>query len=409
MSEQLSSAEQQIEIHAEGNGEPHLLDFLIVLGRHRKLVIGLPIVTGLAAMIVSLLMTPIFTSTTTILPPQQQGSGMATAMLGQLGGLAAASSIAGLKNPNDLYIGMLESRTVADALISRFKLKERYKVVTMDDARLALAKVSDIASSKRNDLISISVFDKDPEFAADLANAYVDELTNLTKTRAVTDASRRRLFFEKQLAEAKNQLTDAEVALRKTQEKTGMIEPDAQVQAIISTAAQLKATIASKEVEIAAMRVFATDQNPDILRTREELRGLQAQLNKLEKNEPSNKGSDFMVPTRKLPEVGVEYVRRLRDVKYYETLFDLLAKQYEIARIDEARDSSMIQQLDKAVPAERKSKPKRAQITIIGLIGGTLLGVLFAFLRELYTSSRRDPNEDIRWRELAMVWKSRRT
>ena len=401
MSEQTQNENERRHSENETGDEIHLLDLLIVLARHKKLVIGMPIATGLIAMAISLVMTPIFTSTAKIMPPQQQqGSGLAAAMLGQLGGLAgAAGSIAGLKSPSDLYVGMLGSRTVADNLISRFKLKERYETETMDETRLVLDKVSDIASGKKDGMISISVDDEDPQFAADLANAYVDELTKLTQTMAVSDASMRRLFYEKQLKEAKEQLADAEVALRKTQEKTGMIQPDGQVQAIISGIAQLKANIAAKEVQLKAMRTFATGQNPDLLRAQEELHGLQAQLAKMEKNQPGKEG-DFMVPTGKLPEVGVEYVRRLRDVKYQETLFELLAKLFELAKIDEARDASVIQVLDKAVPAEKKTKPKRALITLIGAMAGGMLGVLLAFIRESYLRSRQSPADSVRWKEL---------
>lgn len=409
MSEILENGMRQRSAINEDDDEIHLLDLLIVLVRHKKLVIGMPIVTGLAAMTISLLMTPIFTGTAKIMPPQQQQSSGLAAMLGQLGGLAgAASSMAGLKNPNDLYVGMLESRTVADNLINRFKLKERYESKTMDDARLALDKASDISSGKKDGLISISVTDEDPKFAADLANAYVDELTKLTQTMAVTEAAQRRLFFEKQLKDAKDQLADAEVAMRKTQEKTGMIQPDGQVQAIISNIAQLKGTIAAKEVQLKAMSTFATGQNPDVLRTQEELRGLQAQLAKLEKSQPTRDG-DFMVPTGKIPEAGVEYVRALRNVKYFETMFEMLSKQYELAKIDEAKDSSVVQVLDKAIPAERRSKPKRALMTIAGFMAGGVLGVLLAFISESFVRSRKDPQNSFRWQELAMAWKGRLT
>lgn len=385
--------------------EIHLLDLLIILARHKKLVIGMPLVTGTVALIASLLMTPIFTSTAKMMPPQQQSSGMA-AMLGQLGGLAGiAGGIAGVKNPSDLYIGILESRTVADSLIKRFNLQDRYEAKTMDETRAALSHVIEIASGKKDGLITITASDKDPKFAADLANAYIDELTKLTKTIAISEASQRRLFFEKQLKETKDLLANAEVALRTTQEKTGMIQPDGQVQAIISNIARLKGTIAAKEVQLNAMRTFAAEQNPELLRTQEELRGLQAQLQKLEKSRPSKDG-DLMVPTGKIPEVGIEYVRSLRNVKYYETIFELLAKQFELAKIDEAKDSSMIQVLDKAIPAERKSKPKRASVTLAGLFGGVMLGILGAFAREAYWRSRRNPESSNRWRDLSIAWKA---
>ena len=405
MSEQLEHKPQQRQ---EPDDEINLIDLLIVLARHKKLVIGMPILAGGLAMAASLLMTPIFTSTAKIMPPQQQSSG-AAALLGQLGGLAGmAGSVAGLKSPNDLYVGMLESRTISDTLIDRFKLQERYESETLDDARSTLEKTVDISSGKKDGLIAISVSDEDPKFAAELANAYVEELTKLTQTMAITEASQRRLFFEQQLKDAKDQLANAEVAMRKTQERTGLIQPEGQVQAIIASIAQLRGSIAAKEVQLKAMRTFATTQNPDLLRTQEELRGLQAQLVKLEKSQPSREG-DFMASTGKVPEAGVEYVRSLRNVKYYETMFELLAKQYELARIDESRESSVIQVLDKAVPAERKSKPKRALITLLGAAGGGLLGVLMAFMREGYLRSRQDPANSNRWKEFSAALSGRRT
>ena len=196
----------------------------------------------------------------------------------------------------------------------------------------------------------------------------------------------------------------AEGALKTVQEKTGMIQPAGQVQAIISSVAQLKGTIAAKEVELSAMRTFATGQNPELIRIQQELRSLQAQLNKLERNQPSTAG-DFMVPTGKIPEVGVEYVRSVRNVKYYETIFDLLAKQFELAKIDEAKDASLVQIVDKAVRAERKSKPSRALITLVGFFLGAIFAGLLAFTQEAYGNSRRNPSSKNRWDRLAAAWK----
>ncbi|MEO7497290.1 MAG: Wzz/FepE/Etk N-terminal domain-containing protein [Massilia sp.] len=397
MSEQLVGNTQAPE-------KAHLLDLMVVLAQHKRLVIGTPLFTGSVALAISLLMTPIFSSTARLMPPQQQSSGV-SAVLGQLGSLAgAAGGIAGVKNPSDLYVGLLESRTIADNLIKRFNLKARYEQETMDGTRKLLATISEITSGKKDGFISISVTDKDPKFAADLANAYADELIKLTQTMAITEASQRRAFYEKQLKEAKDQLANAEITLRTTQEKTGMIQPAAQVGAIISSAAQLKSAIAAKEVQLAAMRTYATGQNPNTLRAQEELRGMQSQLAKLELSNASGSGN-FMVPTGKIPEVGVEYVRSARNVKYYETIFELLAKQFELAKIDEAKDSSSIQLLDPAIPAERKSKPSRAIITLAGLIGGALLGVILAIMRASYTSTRNDPENAQRWHQLSAAWK----
>jgi len=379
--------------------EIDLMDIAVALARQKNWLIGCTVGAGTLALVVSLLMTPIFTSTTRILPPQQQSSGMAAA-LGQLGALAgAAGGLAGLKNPNDLYVGMMQSETVADSLIKQFKLQERYETDTMVATRNALAGIRQISSGK-DGLISVSVDDKDPAFAARLTNAYVDELKKLTQTLAVTDAAQRRLFYEKQLMQARDSLADAEVALKQTQEKTGLLQLDSQVAAIISSAAQLKANIAAKEVQLEAMKSFATTQNPDYLRAQKELNGLKAQLTRMEKGKASD--GDFMVPTGKVPQTGLEYVRKLRDVKYYETMFELLAKQFEVAKLEESRDSSIVQVLDKATPPDWKSKPKRALIVAMGLLGGFFAGVLLALVREHMHKSKEAGTS--RWHEVKNAW-----
>ena len=387
------------------DGQIDLLDLFVLWGRNKWLLFGTPIVCGLLALLVSFMIAPIFTSTATILPPQQQQSSGMAAMLGQLGGLAgAAGGLAGLKSPNYLYLGLLESRTVADKLIARFALQSRYHKKTMDATRKQLEENSVIAEVKKGGFITIIISDEEAKFAAELANAYVDELTKLTQTMALTEASQRRMFFEKQLKEARDQLSDAEIELRETQEKTGMIRPDSQVQAIITTVAQLKGTIAAKEIQRRAMRTFATEKNPELLRLEEELGGMKAQLAKLETN-PTSKEGDFMVPVGKIPQAGVEYVRGMRNVKYYETIFELLAKQFELAKIDEAKDSSLIQILDKAIPAEHKSKPSRAIITILGALAGALLGIVLVMIRSAYGNSQKDAESRRRWQELRLAWK----
>ena len=261
----------------QSEDEISLLDLLIVLAKHKKLILGLPFAAAVLAAGISLLMSNIYTATARILPPQQQQS-TAAAMLGQLGALAgAAGGSLGIKNPNDLYVGMLKSRTVADNLISQFKLQALYETETMVETYMALDKVSNIAAGK-DGIISIDVDDEDPKRAADMANAYVDELYKLTQNLAVTEASQRRLFFEKQLKLAKDELAGAEVAFKQTQEKTGVLQLDAQGKAMIEAVGMLRAQIAAKEVEVGALRTFATEQNPDYLRIKQELSGLRAQL-----------------------------------------------------------------------------------------------------------------------------------
>ena len=227
------------------------------------------------------------------------------------------------------------------------------------------------------------------ELAASIANAYVEELDRLSQTLAVTEAAQRRLFFEKQLKKTKEDLVTAEVAMKETQERTGLIQLDKQGGAMIEAVANLRAQVAAKEVELAAMRAYATEQNPDYRQVREVVAGLRAQLAKVERNNVVGNG-DVMVPTGKIPEAGLEYMRKMREVKYQETLFELLSKQFEIAKIDEAKDAATIQVVDKALPPEKKSKPKRALIVLLTTMMAFFVGILLAFFREASERASQD-------------------
>lgn len=384
---------------AQAVDEISLIDLLIVLAKHKKMIGKVTLAAAVLAVIVSLIMPNIYTATTTMLPPQQNQSS-AAALLGQMGPLGSfGGSALGIKNPNDLYVGMLKSRSVADDIIKRFDLQKVYDKDTETGTRDKLAKYSQIASGK-DSIITVSVDDKDPKRAAAIANAYVDELAKLNQTLAVTEAARRRLFFENQLKQAKDDLANAEVALRNTQQQSGLIQLDAQGKAIIDAVAKLRGQIVAKEVQIGAMRTFATTQNADYVLAQQELAGLKAQLSKMESNSGSDTPDDgnVLVPTGKVPESGMEYVRKVRDVKYYETIYELLAKQYELAKIDEAKDSSLIQVLDTAVVPEKQSKPKRLLIIGMSVLIAGFLAVVWAFISERRDRASLDPNNNERLR-----------
>jgi uncharacterized protein involved in exopolysaccharide biosynthesis len=236
----------------------------------------------------------------------------------------------------------------------------------------------------KDGLISVGFDDEDPKRAADVANAYVEELDKLTQMLAVTEAAQRRLFFERQLKQAKTDLSIAEVALQVTQEKTGLIKLDDQGKAIIEAVAGLRAQISAKEVELRAMRTFATEQNSDYVRTENQLAALRAELMKLERAQISG-GGNVLLPTGKVPQAGLEYLRKLRDVKYFETMFELLARQLEAAKIDEAREAAVIQVVDRAVPPDRKSRPNRALIVVAATVAAAFLGLVLALLRAAYS------------------------
>ena len=367
------------------------LDVLIFLARHRRLLALAPLAAAIGAAAISLTLPNMYTGVTKILSPQQNQSS-AVFLLSQLGNIAGpASGPLAIKNPNELYVGMLKSRTVADNLVARFGLKDLYERETLQDTRRELEQRTTI-SHGRDGIITISFEDRDRKRAADVANGYVEELYKLTQALAVTEAGQRRLFLEKQLKLTKEGLVEAELALKKTQETTGFIKLDEQSRAIIEAVASLRAQIAAKEVEAGAMRLFATERNPGYLRVQQEIGGLRSELARLEKTNRSG-GGDIFVPTGRVPEAGLEYLRSLREVKYHESVFELLAKQYEIARIDEARDGSIVQVLDRAVEPDRKSGPRRARIVIVTAILGFLAALLWALLRDAHERAKHHPEQ----------------
>ena len=384
-------AESSAPHRADLEQEFSLIDALIFLARHRILLLGLPLGAAVVAAIVSLVLPSIYTGVTKILPPQQNQSAAAM-MLTQIGSLAGLPSASlGIKNPNDLYVGILRSRTVADGLIRRFDLQKLYDEDTLHDARRELERRTAI-SHGRDGIISIEYEDRDRKLAAAVANGYIEELYSLTQSLAVTEAGQRRLFLEKQLTLTRDSLAEAEVALKRTQEATGLIKLDEQGRAIIEAVANLRAQITAKEVQAGAMRSFATERNPDYYRVQKEIDGLRQELARLERTNQPVRG-DIFVPTGKVPEAGLEYLRRLRDVKYYETVFELLAKQFEIAKIDEARDTSVVQVLDRAIEPERRTRPHRARIVIVSTVLALLVALLVALLRDARERARRDPEQ----------------
>jgi uncharacterized protein involved in exopolysaccharide biosynthesis len=354
--------------------EISLLDLLQVVADNLRLLIIGPLLAGLAALGIAFAIAPTYTATVRFLPPQQQQSAAASmlASLGALGGLAGAAS--GLKNPSDQYLAFIRSRSVQDALIDRFGLMERYEAKLRDDARLALQGAAR-ASSGKDGLISVEIDDKDPKFAAQLANAHVEELQKLLARLAVTEAQQRRVFFEKQLQQAKDNQTRAEQALKASGVNSSALK--ASPQAAVEAVARLRAAITAQEIKIASLRGYLSENAPDFRQALTELGAMRAQLARAEQQEAPVAG-------------GSDYIGRYRDFKYYETLFELFAKQYELARVDESREGAVIQVLDAAQPPERKSKPKRAIIAVIATLAAGFALLLFVFVRHALGNASRD-------------------
>jgi tyrosine-protein kinase Etk/Wzc len=363
--------------------EISILDLLIILARRKKLIFRITAAAAVLSAIISLLLPKQYTAQVTLLTPQQNSSSNAvlSSQLGGLGSMAAlASGSLALKNPNDIYIGLLQSRTVEDALVQRFGLMQEYKARFMSSARKALESHSVLDGSNKDGLIHIRIQDRDPNRAAELANGYVEEYRKMSEHLAITEASQRRLFFGDQLEHAKEQLANAEEEQRKIAQKTGLIQLESQARALIETAAVLRAQVTAKEVQIKSLETFATGENSQLVQAQEELSTLRAELRKLVGTDESSEAG-LIVPKGTVTAAGVEYVRRLRDVKYYETIFEILARQFELAKLDEAREGATIQVVDKAVPPDVRSFPNRELIVVGATAVGFFLGLAIALIQ----------------------------
>jgi uncharacterized protein involved in exopolysaccharide biosynthesis len=372
-----------------------LFDLVIALARRKKLIVGLPIVVAALAAVASGLLPNVYQANTKLLPPQQSQSG-AAALLSQLGGVAgAAAGVAGIKAPNDLYIGMLRSRTVADQIISKFDLKKVYEVDTLERARKKLEEKTYIISGK-DGLISIAVEDNDPQRVAQLANGYVDQLNKLTQALAVTESSQRRIFFEQQLLMAKNNLAAAEMKLKGVLDTRGIVSVDSDSRSIVETIGRVRAQLSAKQIQLDSMNAFVTENNPEYKRVEQELSSLRSELSKLENGRPAVAGNADAGSKR----AGINGISLLRDVQYYQMLYDLLAKQYEVARLDEAKDPSIIQVLDPAIKPERKSKPNRSLLVLVSAAISFLLVLAWGLFSELKRHALTKPQTAARFAAL---------
>ena len=377
---------------AEENSEISVLDLLIVLAEQKRVVFWVTAVFAMLAIVISLILPKRYTATVTLLPPQQNVS-IGSTLGGQLGGIAALTSGAFRlsSNPNEAFVGMFKSRTVEDAMIQRFGLMQEYRKQYLSEARKKFENRATVDGNGKDNLIRISVVDSDPRRAAELANGYVEQFRDLSQHLAITEAAQRRLFFQRELEQAKNNMANAEEALKQTEQSTGLIQLDSQARALIESAASLRAQITAREVQIQGMQTYATGENAQLIQAQRELEGLRAQLAKLVGSEDSA-GGELIVPKGRVPEAGMEYISRLRDVKYNETIFEILARQFEVAKLDEAKQGALIQVVDPAVPPDKRSFPKRGLIVIGATAFGFFFGVFLALMRAGLERIKDDPD-----------------
>jgi uncharacterized protein involved in exopolysaccharide biosynthesis len=391
-----------------------LLDITVLLVAHKRFIMRFTLGAAVLAIVIAFLLPVRYEAKIVLLPPQQNSS-MASALLGQMGNLGALGSLGsltsltgglGIKNPADMYVSLLTSRTVEDAMIRRFDLMAEYREKRMSDTRKEFERRTTAVAGTKDGLIRISVEDRDPKRAAELANGYVEEFRRLSASLAITEAARRRLFFAQQLQEAKDNLTSAEEAMRKTQQSTGVLQIDSQARSLIESVAILRAQVVAKEVQIQSMRSFAAEDNPGLILAKQQLAALQAQLEHLAGSQHDT-GSGINLSKGRVTEAGMEYIRRYRDLKYNETVFELLAKEFEVAKLDEAREGALIQVVDAAVPPDQKSSPHRTLIVIGMTILAFFVSAFWILLRHVLDRASEIPENRSRLDTIKRLWKAK--
>ncbi len=364
--------------------EINLLDYWRVLIKRKGLLALIIGTAATASVIISLLLPKIYASTTTLLPPQDNGSGsalLASRLPGGMGGMA--SGFLGIKSPADLWVGILKSWTIRDAIVMQLNLKEVYEAETDQAAGEQLGNALNVKKTKEG-IVSSTVQDKDPTRSAELANAFVAELDKFNKNIVMTSGGRMRTFVEKRLDEAKETLVVSEEALKTFQEENGAVKLDAQSTAIIGAIGNIKGLLMAKEIELQTLLSFATPQNPQVEILRTEVKELRKGLRELEEGKKDGKRSSgsIFIPTARFPDLGLQYARLVRDAKIQQALFELLTQQYEMARIQEAKDTPTVQVLDVAKVPEKKTKPKRTLIVLLSTFTAAFFGIFLVFFLE---------------------------
>lgn len=343
-----------------------LMGLMTILRRRvRWLSIAL-LVGAVGAWVVSLAVPPTYTATTRLLPPSQNSL---VSLPSQFGAIANISGLGGLniKSPADTYVALLKSRTILDRILDRFDLHRSYGDRYREDSRHRLAKRTAISVSKEG-VITVDVDDRDPARAADIANAYVNELLRLNNRLAITEAQKRRMFFESQLKSSHERMRVAEVDLARAGFSADVLKMAPQ--AILEAVARLKAQITAQEIRIATMRSAYNENHPDLRLARQELLSMRMQLTAMEGTQPA---------TAKLSD---SYLEKYREYKYQEALLEVIGKQYELAKIDEAKEGGHIQVIDPAVIPERKSGPKSLAWALVGMLVALTFTVVLVVLRD---------------------------
>jgi tyrosine-protein kinase Etk/Wzc len=396
---------------AKKEQEVSLLDTAILLSENKRFIARFVLCGAALAIVIALLLPVRYEGKTVLLPPTQNSS-IASALLGQLSSLGSLGSLGslnslgsslGLKTPADMYVSFLTSRTIEDSMIRRFNLMAEYRQKRLSDTRKVLEKRTTVVAGNKDGLIRITVEDRDPKRAAELTNGYVEEFRKLSATLAITEAARRRKFFEQELEKAKADLAASEEEMRKLQQSTGVLQIDSQARALIESTAMLRAQVAAKQVQVQSMRSYAAEDNPSLILAKQQLAAMQSQLDQLAASQ-RDEGSDIVLSKGRVTGAGMEYIDRYRDLKYHEGVFEVLAKELEIAKLDEAREGEIVQVVDVAVPPDKKSFPPRTLIVASLTVLSFFAAIFWVKLRDGMRRSFEIPANRLRLETIKANW-----
>jgi capsule polysaccharide export protein KpsE/RkpR len=340
------------------------------LKRRRKTIFAWTVAGTALALVAALVIHPRYDAIARFLPPAPKESASPLSLLSPT------------RNTGDRYLGLITSRSVADDVIEHQHLMDYFHAKNLSQARAGLSSMSTIKTDKDN-FITVTVRAKEAQTAFNIAQEYINALYRLDNALNTAESQHRREFYEGPLEQEKNKLAEAEEALKQGQQKTGMVLPEAQVRLGVSAITELKQQITGLEGRLAALRSGGTEQNPQVIELKSQIASLQGQVERMEQ-QTGGQGNDAAA---KMPELTMEVVRRAREVKYHETLFEILSRQYENARVEQAYTAS-IELVDPPILPDQKSWPPRQLLVIGGLLLGALLGAVYAVITEDGTLAR---------------------
>ncbi len=360
------------------NDEIDLIELLMPLLENINFIIKITIYAFILSALISLILPKIYISSTTLLPPQTQSS-ISSQILNQLGGLASGISLPGSKDMPELYKAFLQTNEVLDYVIEKNKLEEFYKEKDKENLRKILKNNLQVDIDRKSGIIKVSYLSKSPEMAFKTVSSFIEGLKKLNNKLAVTEASQRRLFYEEQLEKAKENLIEAEEDLKKFQLKTGSIKIDEEAKAAIEEVSIIRAQISAKEIQLKVMKSYVTPENPEYKTLVDEISALKEQLSKLQSKVPDD--DESKLSTKKVSVYGIEYIRKIREFKFNEAMYELMLKQYESAKLDESRDASVIQTVENPEIPQKRYKPKRKIIVAVSTFTALFFAIIWIYLK----------------------------